>query len=628
MVAGTGAARLLVAQEDVAKRIYTSASDSVVLIYTEKDGKPLGQGSGFVVTGGKVLTNAHVVSAGTPFLMTGPAKVPLKVERIDTRNDLALLSPAVELVAAPLSIQSKDPVPGETVFAIGNPEGLEKTISQGIVSATRDFDGRKLVQITSPVSHGSSGGPVLNKAGEVVGVTVGMLRQGQNLNFAVPASIVTGFMSNPSPTGLAVGDVFSQIDELEAARGDYSPDPDSSWQKADRNIRLVFTKAIESSWSDLSTLKQIAADLRCDSDVAVRAAARVVQLEPSPDNYTELASRQYQAAILADAEKRPALLNAAEESARTGIAKAKLPKPNAYLVLADTLSDEEKFREAQSLYKKVLSAANVSPDQQHSAMIGLIACAEGLKDPTSSEQVFKDMVAKGYATTWDWWYQGKRRFARQSYAEAGAAYETSGQLRTSPAPYGLWCEASRAYVLAGDSDSTLRTARLCIAAAEKAKGTEDELAIAHERIASILADRGVYSEALSHAKESIALKEPNPFAYDDMARTLEALGRTREAINAAQQAIKQSDGKFSWMHFNLGSAYFDAEDWKMAEQSYRKAAELNPKDDAAAYNVAVCLARQQYFGDAASWFEEALRRNPQRKDRETVLQRIRALRAR
>lgn len=82
------------------------------------------------------------------------------------------------------------------------------------------------------------------------------------------------------------------------------------------------------------------------------------------------------------------------------------------------------------------------------------------------------------------------------------------------------------------------------------------------------------------------------------------------------------------MHFALGSAYFDTQDWRNAEQSFRKAAELDQKDDDAAYNVAICLLKQDYYRDAANWFEEVLRRNPQHKAKADILERIRNLRAR
>jgi S1-C subfamily serine protease len=76
------------------------------------------------------------------------------------------------------------------VFAVGNPGGLEGTFSQGIVSSLRDLDGLSLLQITAPISPGSSGGPIVDEKGEVVGVAVATFKGGQNLNFAVPAKYV------------------------------------------------------------------------------------------------------------------------------------------------------------------------------------------------------------------------------------------------------------------------------------------------------------------------------------------------------------------------------------------------------------------------------------------------------
>ena len=80
------------------------------------------------------------------------------------------------------------------------------------------------------------------------------------------------------------------------------------------------------------------------------------------------------------------------------------------------------------------------------------------------------------------------------------------------------------------------------------------------------------------------------------------------------------------MHFTLASAYFESGNWRAAAQSYEKAAEMDPKDDAAPYNIALCYARLGYYRDAASWYEEVLRRNPNHKDRRDILNRIRLLR--
>ena len=102
----------------------------------------------------------------------------------------------------------------------------------------------------------------------------------------------------------------------------------------------------------------------------------------------------------------------------------------------------------------------------------------------------------------------------------------------------------------------------------------------------------------------------NAFYQDTLADSLYGLRRFQEAINASKQAIRLSDGKYAWMHFTLGNSYFDIENWELARQSYEKASQLDPKDDAATYNVAVCLARLGLFKDAADWYEETLRRNP------------------
>jgi tetratricopeptide (TPR) repeat protein len=80
------------------------------------------------------------------------------------------------------------------------------------------------------------------------------------------------------------------------------------------------------------------------------------------------------------------------------------------------------------------------------------------------------------------------------------------------------------------------------------------------------------------------------------------------------------------MHFHLGSAYYQTENWQFAKQSYEKAAELMPTSDAAAYNVGLCMQRLTFYLDAASWYEEALRRNPKRTERQQLLDKIAALR--
>ena len=74
---------------------------------------------------------------------------------------------------------------GDPICTIGNPEGFVNTLSEGIVSSKRSYDNATFFQITAPISHGSSGGPVFDSAGQVVGVASRMIKEGQNINFAI-----------------------------------------------------------------------------------------------------------------------------------------------------------------------------------------------------------------------------------------------------------------------------------------------------------------------------------------------------------------------------------------------------------------------------------------------------------
>ena len=79
-------------------------------------------------------------------------------------------------------------VEGQRVLVIGNPDGLEGTVSDGIISAFRS--GRSMIQITAPISPGSSGSPVLDETGQVIGMATLVSKEGQNLNFAISAEAI------------------------------------------------------------------------------------------------------------------------------------------------------------------------------------------------------------------------------------------------------------------------------------------------------------------------------------------------------------------------------------------------------------------------------------------------------
>jgi tetratricopeptide (TPR) repeat protein len=132
----------------------------------------------------------------------------------------------------------------------------------------------------------------------------------------------------------------------------------------------------------------------------------------------------------------------------------------------------------------------------------------------------------------------------------------------------------------------------------------------YNKMAQVLEQRGVYQQALEYIKDSLSQKSDLPMTYDIEADVLEGLHRYTECIAAEQQAIRLSDGKYSWMQFRLGNCYFDTEDWVQAATSFRIVAEADKTDASSAYNLGLSLYNQGYKSDASVWYREALNRKP------------------
>ena len=179
-----------------AQQIAQNAFGSTVLLVMEDaNGQPIGLGSGFFVQPNQIATNLHVVEGaarGYAKLVGQKTKHNIEgISAIDSKRDLVILKVSA-LGTRELSLGDSNAVQvGDSVYAVGNPRGLEGTFSQGIISSVRIVGTDKLIQLTAPISPGSSGGPVLNRAGEVIGVSVATFRGGQNLNFAIPSNYLT-----------------------------------------------------------------------------------------------------------------------------------------------------------------------------------------------------------------------------------------------------------------------------------------------------------------------------------------------------------------------------------------------------------------------------------------------------
>jgi tetratricopeptide (TPR) repeat protein len=151
-----------------------------------------------------VVTNRHVIKGGVSFKVEHNGKTwPAKLVRVDSDHDLAELS--VAGLGSPF-VRVRDSstlVVGEMVYAIGAPEGLELTISEGLISGLRDFDKDRVIQTSAAISHGSSGGGLFDAEARLVGITTFYLKEGQSLNFALPAEWALALDRQPANAAAA-----------------------------------------------------------------------------------------------------------------------------------------------------------------------------------------------------------------------------------------------------------------------------------------------------------------------------------------------------------------------------------------------------------------------------------------
>lgn len=281
---------------DLVRRIKPSA---VAIETFDSRGEKLSRGSGFFVESDRIVTNRHVIegayraevhsSTGTVYPVKG-------VLAVDAEGDLALLK--IDLPTSqirPLPLDKTSPQEGESVVVIGNPLGLEGSVTNGIVSAVRDIPtfGR-IIQITAPISSGSSGSPVVNMQGQVIGIATLQITGGQSVNFAIPSERITQ---------LQLGTMMS-LSELVAASGrnkrakavQFFRDGLSFLSKDDCEKALpYFEKAVD---SDSNYAEAWAQSGFCNEKLgkhaeALEASKRAVSLRPSAESYFNIGLANY-----------------------------------------------------------------------------------------------------------------------------------------------------------------------------------------------------------------------------------------------------------------------------------------------------------------------------------------------
>ena len=280
------------ASQDILPELVRRIKPSAVAIETfDSRGEKLSRGSGFFVEVDRIVTNRHVLegayraevhcSSGAVFPVRG-------ILAVDAEGDLALLkidAPVSQI--KPLSLDKTSPQEGESVVVIGNPLGLEGSVTNGIVSAVRDIPtfGR-IIQITAPISSGSSGSPVVNMQGQVIGIATLQITGGQSVNFAIPSERIAQLQV---ATMSSLADLVASSSRNKRAKAvQFFRDGLSFLSKDDCEKALpYFEKAVESdsNYADAWAQAGFCHEKLGRHAEALEASKKAVSLRPSAESY-------------------------------------------------------------------------------------------------------------------------------------------------------------------------------------------------------------------------------------------------------------------------------------------------------------------------------------------------------
>lgn len=187
------------AKDPTAQEILTLNRAVVVVTTFDKQDRPLLQGSGFFIRTDCIVTNMHVIKEADHIRITtfdGQISTVLSVFAANDKDDLALLKVDRSSTDSRLELEDLAPVEGQRIIVVSNPQGSHWKITRGQIGLLWEFGGNSSrIQISAPIFPGSSGGPVINEQGRVVGVVAMHIPSDTDLNFAVPVESLRALMN-------------------------------------------------------------------------------------------------------------------------------------------------------------------------------------------------------------------------------------------------------------------------------------------------------------------------------------------------------------------------------------------------------------------------------------------------
>ncbi len=384
-----------------AEALFARCEVSVVTILTfDANRAPLSQGSGFIVAKNRVVTNYHVVvgSASASVVSNdGSIAVVTAVVGGSAPKDLVVVE-AETGNRTPLTLGNELQLKvGETIYAIGAPNGLSNSLSGGLVSAFRQDEGQFLIQTTAPISPGSSGGPLLNSQGQVVGVTTSRLKDG-SFGFAVGAGDVQHLLKVPLSVKVRLSDLTANDSATSANELSYVQAlfDQKKFDQAHASFGIL-SDAAKTSFEGKLLLCRIEQE-RNDYRLAIQACEGAIQARPTAsDAYGGLA---FSALMLGDSERAETAASKAAELSSDASYKYLLGiihySEEKYELVPKDLSDD-----SHSTFALTLLAGAAFHNHDYDSFRRLHAKVTALKGDNNGWTLFTDGVAAEKDLNWD-----------------------------------------------------------------------------------------------------------------------------------------------------------------------------------------------------------------------------------
>jgi tetratricopeptide (TPR) repeat protein len=528
-------------------KLVTKIQPAIVTIQTyDQNQEHLGLGTGFFITINTLITNYHVLRGAhqAEVITHDGMKYPIirvmaENEKMDLVKILVDIPRDYRKSISHVNLSKSLPSIAENIIVIGSPFGLEQTVSEGIISSVRLVPKiGTLLQISAPISSGSSGSPVLNMKGEVVGIVSFFLLEGQNLNFAIP----TEYISNLEPMGTLK--TIPEWSEQETCRLYIHTEPEGARIRI-LNIKPKFFQGIP--------LEPGQYHIEVSYD-GYKTKMIWIQIKPEEDENLRISL----------------------ESSAHPLSEGQITTDSSHF-FTKGINHEfmEEYEKAIEAYKECV---RIDPDNRLCHM-SMGQSYIKIKHYREASDVFKECIRIDPDTPSFHYYLGQSYFyldlPRQAIEECKQAIELfhSDNYISFDDDETLHITYNT-YILLGDSYVQLNHFTEAIEAFKKATEINPDCADAYANLAIVYGTFGRHYEAIEACKKVLRMQPDHLMTIMTLGAAYTNLGLHTEAIETQKQAVRIDPGNAT-AHFALGTAYLRSGDRNSALNQYKILKELD-----------------------------------------------------